>query len=181
MKMQQRKTGFTLIELLLVIIIMGVLIVIGLTSFMSSQKKSRDVKRKQDVRQIAIALEAYYNDKGKYPTGDANGVMVGCFTNDTETCDWGGMFQDSKGTTYMVKIPADDTPARYFYVSATGSQYQLYTRLENTQDGQIPKDSGGLARAFSDLSCNGTTGAYCNYGVSSPNATIETGRSVVYE
>ena len=180
MTMRNNK-GFTLVELLLVIIIMGILIVMGLTSFLSSQKKSRDIKRKQDLRQVALSLEAYYSDKGKYPTGNASGVMVGCSKNDAQTCDWDGTFQDMKGTTYMVKLPTDTSPARYYYISATGSQYQLYARLENLQDGDIPKNGSGLARAFSDISCNSTTGAYCNYGISSPNASIVTGRSLTYE
>lgn len=178
----KKDNGFTLIELLLVIVIMGILIVIGLTSFMSSQKKSRDVKRKQDIRQIAISLEAYYNDKGKYPTGDAEGVMTGCFTTDSQSCPWGGPFEDKNGTTYMVKLPSDSSPpARYYYVSATGAQYQLYARLENAQDGEIPKNAQGLTRAFSDIACSTTSTVYCNYGVSSPNVTVVTGRTTIYE
>ena len=50
--------GFTLIELLVVITIIGILAGIGLNSFQSSQKKSRDATRKSDLRQISHALEA---------------------------------------------------------------------------------------------------------------------------
>lgn len=183
MKRQRHNQGFTLIELLLVIVILGILIVIGLTSFISSQKKSRDLKRKQDLRQVAVSLEAYYNDKGKYPVGDGNtGVMIGCFVNDGQVCDWGGSFEDKNGTTYMVTLPTESSPpARYFYVSASGAQYQLYTRLENPLDSEIPKDASNKARVFSDLTCSTTAGVYCNYGVSSTNVAVSTGRTVTYE
>lgn len=61
------KKGFTLIELLVVISIIGLLSSLVLASLNSTRAKSRDVKRMQDVRQIQLALELYYNKHGVYP------------------------------------------------------------------------------------------------------------------
>ncbi len=182
-KIMNRKSGFTLIELLVVIIILGVLITVALVSFLSSQKKSRDVKRKNDLRQVSIALEAYYNDRGRYPAGDSLGRIEGCAPDGQTACEWGEAFEDENGTVYMVNLPTEPTSEQvYFYMAnAAGSQYQLYARLENTLDSEIPQ-SADASRAFADTACESGVGTlYCNYGVSSANIQVEEGRTVVYE
>src|SRR3990167_2995826 len=61
------KAGFTLIELMVVISIIGILSAIGLTSYDASQKKARDTIRKNDLRELQKALQAYYQDNEAYP------------------------------------------------------------------------------------------------------------------
>src|SRR5574341_329497 len=67
-----RKNGFTLMELLIVMVLLGILVAMGLSSFRGSQTKSRDSRRKAELRQISLALEAYFNDKGRYPNDDGS-------------------------------------------------------------------------------------------------------------
>ncbi len=176
--------GFTLVELLVSIIILGVLIAAGTGSFMSSQKRSRDVKRKNDLRQIGLALETYYNDKGSYPLADSEGKIKGCVPDGATVCQWGSMFQaDTNGSVYMVSLPAEASGLqRYFYITTDGTYYQLYTRLENTLDSDIPKNALDEARVFTDLDCSSNaSNVYCNYGVSSTNKKVEDNRTVAYE
>src|SRR3989344_1922283 len=45
----------------------GLLISVVLLSLNSARAKSRNAKRLADVRQMASALELYFNDKTKYP------------------------------------------------------------------------------------------------------------------
>lgn len=59
--------GFTLIELLVVIAIIGVLASVVLASLNSARRKSRDARRVADVKQLQLALELYFDAKGKYP------------------------------------------------------------------------------------------------------------------
>lgn len=62
-------SGYTLLELLVVIGIIALLVTIGLPSFSTAQKKSRDSKRKSDIAEIQQALEQYYSVCGySYPT-----------------------------------------------------------------------------------------------------------------
>ncbi len=62
-----KQKGFTLIELLVVIAIIGLLASVVLLSLNSARAKSRDAKRLADIRQLASALELYFNDSGAYP------------------------------------------------------------------------------------------------------------------
>lgn len=184
MNKRKGKAGFTLIELLVVMIILGVLVVAGIGSFTSSQKKSRDVKRKNDLRQVALSLEAYNNDKGVYPRSDANGVILGCIPDGTTACTWGQIFQaDTNGAVYMINLPVESKGnRRYVYVSDDGTYFQLYARIENTLDSDIPKDAQEAARVFTDLDCSSDASqVYCNWGIASPNKALDDGRTVSYE
>lgn len=169
-----KNEGFTLIEILVVMVIIGILSTIGLRSFASSQSKSRDSRRKSDLRQIGVALEAYYNDRGEYPEG-SGGDIIGCDgipaeDVDPTACSWGGDFADGSGTTYMVKLPADPSSNEYYYVS-DGSSYQMYARLENTLDIDVPKNAENEGQVYDGTSC----GTYvCNYGVASTNSVLTT-------
>lgn len=137
--------GFTLIELLVVITILGILSVVGLGSFQSSQAKGRDAQRKQDLGQIQRALEMYYNDYKGYP---ATADFVG----------FGVTWEDVNETLYMKTVPNDPRGGDYCYES-DGIYYKLYAKLENLQDSKrITPDSTVCTLA------NGY-----NYGVSSSN------------
>ena len=63
----KNKLAFTLIELLVVIAIIGVLSTLSIVALGNARTKSRDARRVADVKQIATALELYYNDNGNYP------------------------------------------------------------------------------------------------------------------
>jgi len=168
-KQKVKPNGFTLIELLIVTVILGILAVIGLRSFQSTQVKSRDARRKEDLAAISQALEAYYNDKGEYPSSNASGQIIGCTTEEPSACAWGQIFQDDRGTFYMTQLPEDPRSYNYFYVS-DGSQYQLYARLENTQDQSIPRNENEVPMSYSGTNCG--IGVLCNYGITSTNSQL---------
>lgn len=143
----KKNTGFTLVELLVVMAILGLLAVIGLGSFRSSQIKARDAQRKHGLGQLQRGLEARYNDTGEYPlTGDLP--------------SGGNEWRDAAGTLYMKSIPADPRGPDYFYES-DGASYKILAHLENENDRDIE-----TCGAVTDSPC--VTGD-CNYGVSSAN------------
>ncbi len=177
MKYKGYHTGFTLIELMVVMVILGILTSIGALAYRTSQEKSRDIRRKSDVRQIASALEAYYNDKGKYPNDSFDGKIYGCGSNDASVCNWNQQFMDKNSTVYMQRLPNDPNSSRTYYydVGAQNNSYQLYARLENLKDNDVPKDASSNPQTYSSTVCN-TVGAAlrCNYGVASANMLPET-------
>jgi general secretion pathway protein G len=156
------KKGFTLIEIMVVIAILGVLVTMISGSFVASQKKSRDLKRKSDLSQIGKSLEFYFNDAGRYPLS-SSGNIVGCESLGVESpCTWGSEWKNTTSNmTYMAVLPKDPTNSQTYYYSsdATGSYYRLYARLENSEDG-----STGVYTTI----CSGAA-VVCNYGIASPN------------
>lgn len=165
---RRQKTGFTLIELLVAMTIIGILAVIGLRAFTGAQAKSRDAKRKNDLSSIARALEVYYNDYNRYPTSNA-GIINGCGPAGTTACPWGSTFA-TNGATYMQLLP-NDPKGSYFYVGS-GSDYQLYARLENLEDNAAAK-SGGSNGSYDSTTCRPSGETGCNYGISSSNSSLE--------
>ena len=107
-------SGFTLLELLVVISIIGILISLGAVSFTTAQKKSRDARRRTDMKQIQTALELYFNDAGGYP-GNINGAI------------------SYSGTPYMPVTPTNPAPADgdcpddYAYNATAGSDTYVLT------------------------------------------------------
>lgn len=76
--LNNKKSGFTLVELLVVIAIISLLSSVVLTSLNSARAKARDAKRKADLKELATALNLFYDKYGYYPRESAdhsNGVV----------------------------------------------------------------------------------------------------------
>lgn len=166
--------GFTLIEILVVLAIIGILATLAGANFLSTQQKGRDARRKGDLKNIASALEVYFNDKGLYPDS-SNGKIAGCGTKSVgdvgkSACDWQTAFEEtvtgaSTKTIYMVQLPADPlSEYAYFYqTDGTRKMYKLFAHLENDQDRAINAVDSGVM-------CGGVE---CNFGIASTNTSIE--------
>lgn len=126
-----KKKGFTLVELLVVISIIAILVAATSSSFINSQKRSRDASRKSELKNLSNALNMYYADKGKFP---ASITLGGEFSEDN--------------IIYMKKVPTGDasgTKSFYYEVSPLSRKsFRLYANLENTDDKDCIKDSEGV-------------------------------------
>ncbi len=164
--------GFTLIELLVVMAILSVLVSIIAGGFRSSQMRGRDAQRKSDFKQIANALELFYADYGRYPD-DSNGMIVGCpfvTSGSSSDCVWGeDEFTDLR-TTYFKMLPIDpveDFDYIYRIVDSPSNQkYQLFARLENTEDQDCM--DGDCENPPVSYSCGEDD---CNFSLTSPNTS----------
>ena len=159
--------GFTLMELLIVIVLLGILVAIGTGSYASSVRRGRDNRRKNDLRNIATALESYFNDKGVYPTNNSNGEMVGCHAADLGVCAWGGQFSDQNNTLYMVLTPDDPATIYKYYYVGTDTTYKLYAKMENVHD----EGNGVNQDGYADTNCANEGTTLCTYGIASLNTT----------
>jgi type IV pilus assembly protein PilE len=78
--MSMMKKSFTLLEMLIVLGIIAVILSVLTVSFATTQKKSRDARRKGDIKAIQNSLEQYYSACNfAYPTGSGVlGAPVAC-------------------------------------------------------------------------------------------------------
>src|SRR5436190_17920257 len=62
-----KQQGFTIVELLIVIVVIGILAALVITTFTGIQQKARDTERTTDIKALHGQLEAYYAQNGYYP------------------------------------------------------------------------------------------------------------------
>ena len=65
----QSESGFTLIELLVVVAIIGILAAIAIPQFAAYRKRGHEAQVKSDLRNAAVAQEAYFAQKSTYFAG----------------------------------------------------------------------------------------------------------------
>lgn len=142
--LKNKQSGFTIVELLIVIVVIGILAGLVVTTFNGIQQKGRDTERQTDIKAIHGQLEAYYAQNGLYP-------LLADVNNQT----WRGTnmkgldpesLKDPKGTAQtLVAAPAQGS---YSYavteadgttvcsVAANCAKYTLTATLEGTINGQ---------------------------------------------
>lgn len=63
-----KQQGFTIVELLIVIVVIGILAALVITTFTGIQQKARNTERETDIKAMQGQVEAYYAQNGRYPT-----------------------------------------------------------------------------------------------------------------
>ncbi len=128
----KKNKGFSLLELLVVISIIGILISLGVASFSTAQKKSRDARRKADIKAMQDGFEQYYAvNNGSYGA----------------TC--AAMFSDLD--IFPAGAPVDPKGGAYSYTclsTATANAYCVCAYLEGGEG------SGNSNSAASIIPCS---------------------------
>jgi prepilin-type N-terminal cleavage/methylation domain-containing protein len=65
---KRSQQGFTIVELLIVIVVIGILAALVITTYNGIQQKGRNTERTTDLVAVAGQLEAYYAQNGRYPS-----------------------------------------------------------------------------------------------------------------
>ena len=105
--LQQKVHGFSLLEIVVVVAIIGLLTAIAVPQFMSYRSEAIDAQLKSDLRNAAIAIEAYYAKKSVLPASVA------------ETAGYG--FQSTAGVTLSLLV-VSPTAYQLTAAKAGGSQ-----------------------------------------------------------
>lgn len=167
-----KKSGFTLIELLVVIAIIGLLATIVMVSLNTARVKARDTKRAAEVKQLALAMQMYYDNIGSFPptAGCLNGWC--CLGHgDAGTC-WAGSYHGNTAAdnalspTYISKIPDDplNNTAKYgdaYMYRVDGDTATLHWGVETCSPSSAICDGGtyGNWGSGNGIGCN----YYCMY------------------
>jgi len=129
--------AFTLIELLIVVAIIAILAAIAVPNFLEAQVRSKVSRVKEDMRSIAVGLEAYRVDANKYPM-DASYVVVVWPVPDVT----GGLKAVTTPVSYLTSIPKDVFPTADSASGLANNKYFTYCSdgfyLSVTSPVQIP-------------------------------------------
>lgn len=146
-------------EWFFVAVTLGVIFLVSLINYQTSEAKARDTHRIESVSLISDALEDYFYDYDRYPASDReNGKIKACGSRNSEPCDWGQKFE-----IYM-ELPNDPIPSRRFYYEASsdGQKYKIWAALERPGQNQIIQ----AERPY----CGD---AVCNFGQASSGVAME--------
>ena len=145
--LKNKQSGFTIVELLIVIVVIGILAGLVITTFNGIQQKARDTERETDIKAMHAQVEAFWAQKGYYPsltdmnnrTATTGFVAINLKGLDAEA------FKDPKGTS--VNLSAAPAANTYGYAvtnsagttceadDTTCAKYVLTSTLEGTLNG----------------------------------------------
>lgn len=140
MTLQRKQSGFTIVELLIVIVVIGILAALVITTFTGIQQRARNTERETDIRAIHSQLEAFFAQQGYYPTRDDLNDADG----DVRTEDMRGLSADAftppgSSATALAATPSLGATGAYAYAptGCTGSECEGYT-LTADMEGDTP-------------------------------------------
>jgi len=143
--LNKRSQGFTIVELLIVIVVIGILALLVITTYSGIQQKARNAKRQTDVASLQTQLEGYHTDKGYYPSR-TNMNDATFLTANMKGLDQNAL-QDPSNPTQSKTLVAAPVAKSYAYAvtDSTGascesdatncSQYTLTATFEGTVNG----------------------------------------------
>lgn len=146
--LNRKQQGFTIVELLIVIVVIGILAGLVITTFNGIQQKGRDTERETDVKALHSQIEAYWAQKGYYPSlTDMNARGAGEFVATNLKGLDAEAFKDPKGTDNLLDAATAADVYAYAYTvtnsagtsceadSTTCAKYTLTAQLEGTING----------------------------------------------
>jgi prepilin-type N-terminal cleavage/methylation domain-containing protein len=130
---EDRTRGFSIIELLVSIAIIGILATIVLASTKKARQNGRDARRRSDLKQLQIAITAYYDTNSAYPS--TGGAWYSSETGDAVSNN-GGNWIPGLAPKYIDALPRDPLgvtsipscsgwKAAYLYRSDDGHGYKI--------------------------------------------------------
>jgi prepilin-type N-terminal cleavage/methylation domain-containing protein len=129
--LKRKESGFTIVELLIVIVVIGILAALVITTFSGIQKKARDTERTTDIKALHGQIEAYYAQNGYYPdltnvtTTDLKGLDAGALVDPK-----GGSLQAASDATHYGYAPTKDDGSACTTAAKDCSKYTLTATLE---------------------------------------------------
>lgn len=186
---------FTKKESIGIFTILFLLVGVSFYNFKISFRGARDIKRRDDLTFLTVALERFYSDYEMYPPASADGKIIDCLpagitTEDIKkiiggnpslnrkkifsalgSCEWGASsladVSDPSIPIYLSVIPKDPRSVDGFsyFYFSTTKHYQLYGSFEGKDLSEYNKNI--VARA---IECGNRI---CNFGKASRGTPLD--------
>ena len=129
--LKKRSQGFTIVELLIVIVVIGILALLVITTYSGIQAKARNSKRQTDIQSVQTQLEAFFSQNGYYPS-----------RTDMNDSSWLGTNMKSLDQTALTD-PSSPTQSKTL-VSAPAAKSYAY---------QVTQSDGSTSCESDDTTC----------------------------
>lgn len=119
----------------------------------NSQKQARDARRRSDLQQISLTLQAYADDnKGQYPQTTLNQASTDpapmlAKAEKAEILSLGvsgNILEKALAPDYISTFPKDPSPEYYYSYISNGSHFRLYAVSESSTDKDCEEKVGSL-------------------------------------
>ena len=142
--LKKRNQGFTIVELLIVIVVIGILALLVITTYSGIQAKARNSKRTSDLKSLQTHIEAFFQGNGYYPSrADLNnGTWL---TTNMKSLDQNALSDPSSGGSKTIasapaaKVyayqPLNSSDASCEADDTTCAKYTLTATYEGTVNG----------------------------------------------
>ena len=121
---KRTQQGFTIVELLIVIVVIGILAALVITTYSGIQQKGRNTERTTDLKAVQGQLEAYYASNGRYPTttdlGSTSASNLTFIKASMKGLDPDAL-RDPKGAANDFSLAATATVNKYAYAPDDGT------------------------------------------------------------
>ncbi|HZL07986.1 MAG TPA: prepilin-type N-terminal cleavage/methylation domain-containing protein [Candidatus Dormibacteraeota bacterium] len=149
--LKKRNQGFTIVELLIVIVVIGILALLVITTYSGIQAKARNSKRQTDIQSLQTQLEAFFSQNGYYPSlTDMKGTAAGGWIDtNMKSLDKNALIDPSNTTQSNQLVAGTGTAKTYAYNvtqsdgstpcesdDTTCAKYTLTAEYEGTVNGQ---------------------------------------------
>jgi len=143
--LKKRNQGFTIVELLIVIVVIGILALLVITTYSGIQAKARNSKRSSDMKSLQTQLEAFFSQNGYYPSlTDMNGAAW--LTTNMKSLDQNALIDPSNPTQSKTLVTAPVAKSYAYAVTnsagtsceaddTTCAKYTLTATYEGTVNG----------------------------------------------
>jgi len=121
--LKKQSRGFTIVELLIVIVVIGILAGLVITTYNGIQQKARNTERTTDLKTFQSQLEAYYANNGFYPSS----ADLGGTGSTNVTFIQSNMKGMDKETLRDPNVPAGTDSAGYGLATGTPSAVGKYS------------------------------------------------------
>jgi prepilin-type N-terminal cleavage/methylation domain-containing protein len=142
--LKKRNQGFTIVELLIVIVVIGILALLVITTYSGIQAKARNSKRSSDVKSLQTHLEAFFQSNGYYPS-NANLNDGSWLTTNMKSLDQNALSDPSSGGSKTIATAAAAKVYAYAPLNSAGTsceadnttcaKYTLTATYEGTVNG----------------------------------------------